>query len=271
MNFRKIISIHGNPRSGTSWLGQIFDSSPNVRYKFQPLFSYAFKNRINCNSTKEEIDYFYNELFRRQDVFLDQEDKKANGLYSIFDDKSNNPEFLVTKMVRYHYLCPHLASNDDQITFIAIVRHPCGVLNSWMNAPREFLPEWDFKNEWRFAQTKNKFRPEEYYGFHKWKEASKLFLEMEKNFPGKFKIIRYEDLVSNPWEMTQQLYDFCGLNVTKQTKTFLTQSTTEHQEDPYSVFKGKKDVRSWKHSLPEHIITAVTNELEGSEFERFLY
>ena len=43
MGFDRIISIHGVPRSGTSWLGQILDSSPKVRYKFQPLFSYAFK------------------------------------------------------------------------------------------------------------------------------------------------------------------------------------------------------------------------------------
>ena len=46
-----ITYLAGVARSGTSWLGQIFDSSPEVRYSFQPLFSYEFKNRVNENVT----------------------------------------------------------------------------------------------------------------------------------------------------------------------------------------------------------------------------
>ena len=36
----------GVPRSGTSWFGELFNSSPRVAYRFQPLFSYAFKDAI---------------------------------------------------------------------------------------------------------------------------------------------------------------------------------------------------------------------------------
>lgn len=51
----KPIAIFGVPRSGTSWLGQLFNSSERVAYRYQPLFSYAFKGRLNENSTLDEI------------------------------------------------------------------------------------------------------------------------------------------------------------------------------------------------------------------------
>ena len=42
------------PRSGTSWLSQIFDSHPDTKFKLSPLFSYAFKNAVNIESSKKE-------------------------------------------------------------------------------------------------------------------------------------------------------------------------------------------------------------------------
>ena len=47
--YNKIILITGVARSGTSWIGQIIDSSPEVVYRFQPLFSYAFKGFLDSN------------------------------------------------------------------------------------------------------------------------------------------------------------------------------------------------------------------------------
>ena len=41
---KKVIAIFGMPRSGTSFLGQILDSSPSVAYRLEPIFSYKLKN-----------------------------------------------------------------------------------------------------------------------------------------------------------------------------------------------------------------------------------
>ena len=60
-NPKEIIAIAGAPRSGTSWLAQIIDSSPNVRHRFQPIFSYAFKNAVNQHSTKEDFSEDFSE------------------------------------------------------------------------------------------------------------------------------------------------------------------------------------------------------------------
>ena len=270
IKFKKIISIHGVPRSGTSWLGQIFNSSPEVRYKFQPLFSYAFKDQINIYSTKKEILDYFNRLYDYKDSFIDQVGKKKIGVYPIYNYKKKKPKYLVTKMVRYHFLIPHFLYLLNNIYIIAIVRHPCGVLNSWKKAPREFLQEWNFSKEWRFGQSKNEFRPEEYYGFHRWKEATKLFLEMSEQYPKKFKLIKYENLVRNPVSLTKELFGFVQLDFSNVTLNFLNDSTTKMHQDPYSVYKGKKDVNDWKKELDKKIVKNVFRELKGSEFEKFL-
>lgn len=269
MGFDRIISIHGVPRSGTSWLGQILDSSPKVRYKFQPLFSYAFKNYINLESTKNELMTYYTQLYNYEDDFLDQRDKKIKGVYPEFEIKNDIPDILVTKMVRYHYLIPHLLYKLDNIKIIGIVRHPCGVLNSWKNAPKEFLDDWDFKEEWRFAQSMNKFNPEQYYGFNKWKETSKLFLEMKKNYPDKIYIIQYEDLVNNPIKISKKLFNFMELNWNKQTENFIHNSTSITQKNEYSVYKGKKDTKKWEKSLDKNIINTIATELKNTVLEKF--
>jgi len=71
-------AIFGVPRSGTSWLGQIFNSSPNVAYRFQPLFSYAFKSRLNEHSTADDIENFSRDILNTSDEFVTQK-KKYSG------------------------------------------------------------------------------------------------------------------------------------------------------------------------------------------------
>ena len=81
------LAIHSVPRSGSSWLGQIFNSSPSVCFRFQPLFSYAFKDYLNKESTMEDILRFFEVIARSNDDFLLQKDKVYSGEYPCFDKK----------------------------------------------------------------------------------------------------------------------------------------------------------------------------------------
>lgn len=269
LKFKNIVSIHGVPRSGTSWLGQIVDSSPEVRYKYQPLFSYAFKDRINLQSDKKEIIEYFNELYDYKDDFLDQIYKKDKNIYPDFKLKSDNPKLLATKMVRYHFLIPDFINKLENIKFIFIVRNPCAVLNSWKNVPREFYDEWDFSEEWRFAQSMNKFRPEQYFGFHKWKEAVKLFMETERKHSSQTLILSYEDLVNNTWENVEEIYGFINLDITNQTEEFIEKSISRYQDDPSSVYKANKNIYKWEEELDEDIINTIKSEINGTEFEKY--
>ena len=64
------IAIHSVPRSGSTWLGEILNSSTNVKYCFQPLFSYKFKDYLDERSPKEEIDNFFSMLSDTDDEFI---------------------------------------------------------------------------------------------------------------------------------------------------------------------------------------------------------
>jgi hypothetical protein len=265
-----IVSIHGVPRSGTSWLGQIFNSHPAVAYRYQPLFAYRFKDRIGRDSTRGAIHRFLKALFEEeQDPFLHNLKEQADGRYPRFQ-KSPSAELFVMKMVRYHHLLEKLFANIAQLKIIGIVRHPCAVINSWISAPREFDPSWDPLKEWRYAALKNKGRIEEFFGFVKWQEVADLFIRMQHLYPDRFHLLRYEDLVDDPWAVTTRLFTFAGLELTPQTLDFLNRCHQEHNPDPYSVFRAKTVKTKWRHELDATIIDTIHNELNNTPLAIFL-
>ena len=66
-----IVWISGMPRSGTTWLSQIFASSPDVRLKFCPLFSYEFKNALTEQSTAEDWRELFAAVYTKKSEYLD--------------------------------------------------------------------------------------------------------------------------------------------------------------------------------------------------------
>ena len=85
--FMKNVAIFGVPRSGTSWLGQIFNSSPMVAYRFQPLFSYCshFPKLIcKLQNYQNKLHYLYHILL--YNIFLlDSSTKLSKALPSILE------------------------------------------------------------------------------------------------------------------------------------------------------------------------------------------
>ena len=79
----KRIAIHSVPRSGSSWLGQIFNSSVKVCFRFQPLFSYVFKGYLDEKSSREDILTFFKLIAKSNDDFLLQSDKVMQVLFSV--------------------------------------------------------------------------------------------------------------------------------------------------------------------------------------------
>lgn len=266
-----MISIHGAPRSGTSWLGKVFDSHPDTAYRFQPLFSYRFKNAINPGSVKEEVEKFLEDLYAvEDDGFILQTEQKKRKVHPDHFIKSFHPHTLVMKEVRYHYLIETLLEQVKDIKIIGIVRHPCGVINSWLKTPREFNREWDIEAEWRDAPSKNQGRQEEYYGFTKWMEIAYLFMDIQQRYPKAFYLLRYEALVNDPLKEISALFHFCGLVIPDQVKIFLLESQSRELNDPDTVFRRADVIDRWKNELDPYIRDAILAEVSGSELQRFL-
>lgn len=263
------IALHGVPRSGTSWVGAIFDSSENVAYRHQPLFSYAFKSYLDENASKEDIERFFERILDTDDDFVLQKEGKARGSIPAF--KKGKITHVVYKEARYHYIMENMLQKDGAIKVVGIVRNPKSVLSSWYNAPKEFEKgEWNLLEQWKDAGLKNQARPEEFYGYNKWKEVSLLFLRLQEAYPTRFYLLRYADLLRDVTGEVQRLFAFCGLGYSKQTADFLARSqAVDLSEDAYSVFRKNQIDDKWKAGLPQEIVEAVDKDLSGSVLEQF--
>jgi len=266
---KRVYCITGVARSGTSWLGEIIDSSPEVLYYFQPLFSYAFKGRVGYGSSREEMSHFLSELRGSQDEFLLQSEKRQSGLFPYFQ-KSESPPHLAFKTCRYQYLLPKLLLELPEFFLIGIVRHPCGALNSWLRNPKEFPQDADPMTEWRYGACKNQGREEEFFGFYKWKEVAHLYLDLQQKFPERAIIIRYEDLVYRTKDTVEQLFQKLHLEVGQQTRAFLEACHSKHDDNPYSVFKSREVAVAWKEQLAREIQEEIITQITGTRLEKFL-
>lgn len=257
---KNIIGIFGVPRSGTSWLGQIFNSSPETKFYYQPMFTDQYRDRLNPRSSALEMKKFFQEMYDIEEDFLTQNDNRKKGKRLCFNKISS--DYLVFKEVMYLYMIPRFMENLEKMKTIIILRNPFDILSSWYNAPQEFNPKWDIEKEWLFAEAKNYFLPERYYGYYKWKEFILLTNYLVDKFPEQVFVVKYEDLNTNPIECSQGMFEFCDLSWTSQTCQFIIDSRSYTEEDPYSVFKRSDENRNNLHILPETVINEVQLDIE---------
>lgn len=267
MILKKIV-LHSVPRSGSTWLGSMLDSSSKTIYRYQPLFSYTHKSQLSQFSSIKDINLFFEDIKNTSDKFVLQEEAIKKGLVPKFN--KGNPTHIVYKEVRYHHILENLLIQDNDINVIGLVRSPFSVINSWLQAPKEFKSElgWKVEEEWKKAPSKNLERIEEYNGYEKWKEVTNLFLNLEKKFPNRFHLVNYSNLVSNKMETLKGIFDFCNLPFSEQTQDFLKKSSRKNNEDAYAVYKTKNNDLSWKKTLPTYIVDSIKSDKEFQELNK---
>mgnify|MGYP000521891099 CR=1 FL=1 len=266
----RIVWLCGLPRSGTNWLSQIFDSHEKVNFKLAPLFSYKFKNRVGADSSKEEWVSFFCDVYHSNDDFLNQTQKRTEGIFPVFEKKNNDQEFLVIKETRFHNLTPLLLGSFTEIKIIYIVRNPCGAINSWLSSKREFPVNANPLEEWRTGKCR-KTSAGQFWGFDDWKILTNQYLDLEINYPKKVKVISYESLVEQSFDQTNDMFEFVGLNFSKETRKFLKHSQSTHSDHGNAVYKNKEVKDKWKTNLDPEIIEAIRHELLGTRLEKYFH
>ena len=261
-----IVGIWGAPRTGTSWLGQIFDSSPDVRYQMAPFYSWNFRDKLTVRSTELEIEEYFLSVYNSEDRYLRQLDRREQGIYPIWNKKNEKPNFLTFKEVTCIYLLPNLMKNSPNMKSVALVRNPYDQMKSWINNEKEFHSDWPLDEEWYFGQRRNELQAESYFGFHKWKEATMTFFELEKEFKERFLIVEYEKLNENPLEQVKQIFDFCKIPLGAQTEEFIQKSSSTFVANPFSVYRkhGESNPLNTKE-VPDYIKDIIEKELEYFE------
>ena len=259
----KLVGIFSVPRSGSSWLGQVFNSSPDVRFAFQPMFAQQFRDKICVRSTGDDIVDYFEKIYASQSDFLTQEDQMDKPELIRFPKRNKEQNFFVFKEVMFLYMIPTLLKEIDDMHIIFILRNPLDVLTSWYNAPREFYPEWDIYKEWRFAQSKMNFLPERYYGYEKWEEAVMLAKTMKERYPDRFFIVRYEDLDENPNKYIRELFEFTDIPFLSQTEDFIAETRSCNDNNTYGVHRNKKTSSRDRKELPEEIRNEIKKRLDN--------
>lgn len=257
------------PRSGTSWLGQIFDSSPEVRFRLSPLFSYEFKNHVNEQSTREEWEHVFQGAYASSNAFMNQTERRSAGEYPVFPVKQAKPRCLVIKETRFHNLLERALDLIPNLKAVAIIRHPCGAIHSWLTAPREFPRNLNPLVEWRSGACR-KTSSGEFWGFDDWKTVTRLHLRLSSTMPQRFALQRYEDVVRDPVSATRRLFSFCGLDYTSQTENFIRDSQSKHVDNEYAVFKDPSVKDRWRTELTLEIRDSILRDITGSDLGQFL-
>ncbi|HAK63927.1 MAG: sulfotransferase family protein [Pseudomonadota bacterium] len=257
--------IIGSPRSGTTWIGKIFDSHPGVIYRHEP-------DAVNLG---KPIPFICNDvdMYREKGAAYMQElalvrDARTNGKPPIFsknfrNDFLSNYRTLCIYALRYggavipsfnRWAVPDFtgpsqpriviksvsalgraglfmaARSDSRI--LHILRHPCGHVGSVLRGERlnKMAPfPLDFVN----ADSAS------HYDLSIQKLEKMTFLEQAawrwvifnhkamQDLEGNDQVMTlvYEDLCADPMAVTRRLFDFAGLSWHKQTEEFLHSST----------------------------------------------
>ncbi|NDY57959.1 sulfotransferase [Desulfovibrio sulfodismutans] len=269
LDFRSPIFLLGMPRSGTTWLSQIFESSPECLVRLSPNYSFPLKNRLTKDSCLEQWQEVLRLAAVSTDEFLTQNWRRETGELTYFPDAlTRDPLRMAIKDTRYHDVYLSGMELMPQAKAIIIVRHPAAALWSWRSC-KEFPRCANFTQEWRTGLCK-KSGVGEYWGFDDWKKLTNLYVQLEMEYPERYKIIRYENLVNNIQNEVADLFSFSGLHLSRQTILFLQESQSRHDSRPYSVYKTKQVSNAWKENFPKHIFSEISNELVGSVLERFI-
>ena len=259
-----VIGLHGAPRSGTTWIGQIFNSAPEVAFRFQPFFAHAFRPRVDATTSAAALDQILKDIAATDDDFILQRARLTDGDLAFAKVEQSR---VVYKEARYHHLLPTLMQ-IPRFQGVGIIRDPLEALSSWRAAPREFDPAWDFGAEWREAGLKNGGRIEEFFGYEGWKRAALIFQAMAASYPDRFRILRYCDLTADPVGVVSDLFGFLGLTVSDQTRTFLTRSTSRDDGDTYGVFRDLS--RRTAPDVPPEVRQAVLDDVARCDLATYL-
>ncbi|XP_054272270.1 carbohydrate sulfotransferase 1-like [Macrosteles quadrilineatus] len=63
-------------------------------------------------------------------------------------------------------------------------------------------------------------------------------LRFDKLFPGKFKVVRYEDMSLRPHEVMPEIFSFFGLQYHRDVQDFVKVHTTQNNKNKYSTFRN---------------------------------
>lgn len=261
----KIMGIFGTGRSGSSWLGSIMDSHPQVAYRFEPFHRakqhhpplYEMVQRLKSEQLQEaDLSAVYEALLPahpklERPPFFPKDHAltwgkswlrplalRFNFLSPVFQKlytaRRRNPS-LVFKEVNMERVMINLLARTS-VPIIYLVRHPCAVVASNVRGQKQGVM-FDKRHsilkkvlEKRDDELAERYRPQLEHLDGLEKEALLWRIDVEKSLSATQNhenalIIIYEKLCDDPHGVSKQAFQHFGLNFSEQTTHYLNSLT----------------------------------------------
>lgn len=259
--------LQSAPRSGSTWFGELINSSPDVIYRYQPIHAWSFPHYLSSNSSSADFNTFYEELTKTQDPYVLQK------LGSFGDVRPSFPKNLIPRAVGYKEVHAYEVAIRgltvvSELCVIFLIRNPLMMLQSWISNPKEFPHGTTLESEWYEAKAKNTEHVANRFGIRHWIESTLAFEAAAKKFPKRTLLVRYENLRVSPVEITAAVHSLLGVKTTNTTSKFAQMSSLGSSRDPYSVYRGM--VVSQYPTLPQTIQEQVVSVVEDAGLARYL-
>ncbi|KAL9952178.1 hypothetical protein ACROYT_G039393 [Oculina patagonica] len=292
-----LIIAHG--RSGSSFLGQIFNSHPEVFYIFEPLITFQLTSMRNStlyeHSTMRLLRDIFNCRFKQQTEFLSfmshiqlhrfssrvltspycKNITNARDNRTFIHCKDLDPlitslscslhRHTVVKVLTHRFpfldvnrLEPLFNSGGFKFKIIHLMRDPRAVIasmdrvgwtsnNSAINTATTNLP--------LFTTLVQKFCLSMI-------QSLRFALSAEGKYPDYYRILRYEDLVRSPLNVSQELFDFAGIPMSDEVKKYLVSSTNSRDRShshEYGTLRNNayKLIDAWRNQFSAEAVRAV--------------
>ncbi|XP_012288506.1 carbohydrate sulfotransferase 4 isoform X2 [Orussus abietinus] len=246
-------------RSGSTFLGDVLNSHPANFYHYEPLLDFGIVQVRGPPLAKKALHNIVSLLncdYKDMDHYLDY-GKTHSWLFNhnthLWKQCQAHKEicwdwrfvskfcrlfpFQSMKLVRLrlHIAEQLLAQEDLGVRLVLLIRDPRGIMQSRRH--REWCPNvpdcWD--SEIVCADMVSDF---------------KTAVQLIKQYPRTFRILRYEDLSLEPYWHVQNLYEFYGLEFHENVKRFLDTHTKSDAGGVSSTFRNSKATPfHWRNDL----------------------
>lgn len=213
----------------------------------------TLRHMLRCNYTG--LDNFFKwsnfKNVMRQNVPLWQTCKANRSLCSdanYVNEFCTKSRYFVTKLVRLLAKDAEtlLTDSESNIKILLLIRDPRGIMLSRRQQ------DWCHDNS-DCISVSNLCKDME----NDFKSATIL----AKKYPQRFKVVRYEDLSTYPYDVTEKIMKFCGLPFDGHVKKFLDTHTVANNGNEYATFRdSKKAPFDWIEQMSFFNIQKIQSE-----------
>ncbi|GAB0096022.1 uncharacterized protein DMENIID0001_114710 [Sergentomyia squamirostris] len=260
-------------RSGSTFLGDILNSLPGSFYHYEPLANFEIiqirnetdsrvpqalfniRKLLKCDYSGSSMENYL--TYGKNHTWVFKFNRRLWHLCNLHPQFCYRPDFLTPlcrvfpihfmKIIRLRLSVSGKLLDDPEfkLKMLLLIRDPRGTLQSRKHE-NWCIGEKDCDNPSSLCQG----MVEDYY-------AAQLY---SKKYPDHFRVVRYEDLSLNPYEITNGILRFYGLPMDSEVIKFLKSHTKVNVGDAYTTYRNSKTAPfHWIKDLSYEEIDTIQN------------